>query len=136
MNLRTQPVLARGAIERLQQHDWPGNVRELENLVEREMIRIQATGEPLRFEEIAGPAAGSPTALPDVRRPPAARPRDLNSAVRAHILQALQSTSGKIQGPDGAAALLGVNPSTLRHRLRKLGIPFGRIADFGSSSNE
>jgi transcriptional regulator with GAF, ATPase, and Fis domain len=136
MNLRSQPVLAGGAIERLQQYDWPGNVRELENLVEREMIRAQATGEPLRFEEIAGLAAGNPTALSDDGLPPAARPRDLNSAMRVHILQALQQTSGKIQGPDGAAALLGVNPSTLRHRLRKLGIPFGRIADFPGRPGE
>jgi transcriptional regulator with GAF, ATPase, and Fis domain len=56
--------------------------------------------------------------------------------MRAHILQALQSTNGKIQGTDGAAALLEVNPSTLRHRLRKLGIPFGRIADFADRSGE
>jgi transcriptional regulator with GAF, ATPase, and Fis domain len=136
MNLRSQPVLARGAIERLQQYDWPGNVRELENLVEREMIRTQATGEPLRFAEITGPAPGRTAAPSEDRQLPLARPRDLDSAMRAHILQALQSTYGKIQGTDGAAALLEVNPSTLRHRLRKLGIPFGRIADFADRSGE
>jgi len=135
MNLRTQPVLARGAIERLQQYDWPGNVRELENLVERELIRIKSTHDPLRFEGLPGLSSGRKSALSGHRQPPSAEPQNLNSVMRSHIVQALQSTHGKIQGSDGAAALLGVHPSTLRHRLRKLGIPFGRIVDFTSRSD-
>jgi len=43
-----------------------------------------------------------------------------------HIKHALEITKGKIHGPSGAAQLLGLNPSTLRHRMRKLGIPHGR----------
>jgi len=43
-----------------------------------------------------------------------------------HINKALKMTKGKIHGPTGAAELLGINPSTLRHRMRKLGIPQGR----------
>ena len=134
MNLHSQPVLAQGTIEKLQQYEWPGNVRELENLVERELIRIKSTHEPLRFEEIPRLPSGRKSALSGHREPPSAEPQNLNSVMRSHIIQALQSTHGKIQGSDGAAALLEVHPSTLRHRLRKLGIPFGRIADFVSRS--
>jgi transcriptional regulator with GAF, ATPase, and Fis domain len=134
MNLHSQPVLAQGTIEKLQQYDWPGNVRELENLVERELIRIKTTHEPLRFEEIPGLPPRQKSSLSGHRQPASAELQDLNSVMRSHMIQALQSTHGKIQGSDGAAALLGVHPSTLRHRLRKLGIPFGRIADFADRS--
>jgi transcriptional regulator with GAF, ATPase, and Fis domain len=132
MNLRSQPVLAQGTIERLQQYDWPGNVRELENLVERELIRIKSAHEPLRFEEITGLQPERKSALSVHPMPSSAEAQDLNSVMRSHIIQALQSTNGKIQGSAGAAALLGVHPSTLRHRLRKLGIPFGRIVHFAN----
>lgn len=43
-----------------------------------------------------------------------------------HIRRMLKMTKGKINGPDGAAKLLGINPGTLRHRMKKLGIPFAR----------
>jgi transcriptional regulator with GAF, ATPase, and Fis domain len=125
MNLRAQPVLAQGTLERLQQYDWPGNVRELENVVERELIRSQSDNaeQPLRFEEII--VGRSRSHAPD--SPDRAAPRDLNGVLRSHLVQTLRATRGRIQGPAGAAALLGMHPSTLRHRLRKLGIPFGRL---------
>jgi transcriptional regulator with GAF, ATPase, and Fis domain len=50
----------------------------------------------------------------------------LDNAVSKHIQQALEMTKGKIHGSAGAAQLLGINPSTLRHRMRKLRIPHGR----------
>ena len=53
---------------------------------------------------------------------------NLDQVIRTHMIQMLQMTDGKINGPDGAALLLGLNPSTLRHRLRKLGIPFGKTS--------
>lgn len=125
MNLRHQPVLAQGTLERLQQYDWPGNVRELENVVERELIRSQARGsnEPLRFEEMTALQSKRPRSPASQLEPTA---RNLNAVLRAHLIRTLEATQGKIQGPAGAAALLGVHPSTLRHRLRKLSIPFGR----------
>jgi DNA-binding NtrC family response regulator len=127
MNLRRQPVLAEGALERLKLYDWPGNVRELENAVERELIRSHAKGRgsPLRFEEIEAPAIklqeassqpGSPLGIPDLA---------LDTVLRAHITHVLSLTNGRIQGPRGAASLLGVQPNTLRHRMRKLKIPYG-----------
>lgn len=57
----------------------------------------------------------------------------LDNVMREHIEKALRRTGGKIQGPDGAAALLGVKPNTLRHRMRKLGIAFGRKSQHGKT---
>jgi transcriptional regulator with GAF, ATPase, and Fis domain len=50
----------------------------------------------------------------------------LDVVIGNHIKNALEKTRGKVEGKGGAAELLGVNPSTLRHRMRKLSIPFGR----------
>ncbi|MCB2185528.1 MAG: sigma 54-interacting transcriptional regulator [Deltaproteobacteria bacterium] len=127
INLPYTPVPAPGALERLQDYAWPGNVRELENAVERELIRNQAQGpgHPLTFADFMAPSPG--LAAP-ARRSPAGEPGpwSLDEVVRQHIRRALEKTSGKVQGPDGAAALLGLNASTLRHRMRKLAIAFGR----------
>ncbi|MCU0561638.1 MAG: sigma 54-interacting transcriptional regulator [Desulfobacterales bacterium] len=136
MNLRRQPVLAEGALERLKLYDWPGNVRELENAVERELIRSQAQGRgsPLRFEEIEAPAVRPQDASPAPGSLHGAPDLALDTVLRAHIAHVLGLTNGRIQGPRGAASLLGVQPNTLRHRMRKLGIPYGvrfTVADPG-----
>ena len=115
------PAIVPGALVRLQEYDWPGNVRELENVVEREIIR--AGGAPLRFEEI-GPAAGSRKEAPAERRGPVR----LDDAMAAHIESVLAMTGGKIHGPGGAAELLGVHENTLRNRMDRLGLVYGRRA--------
>jgi hypothetical protein len=51
---------------------------------------------------------------------------ELDAVTAAHITRVLEMAGGKIHGPDGAGELLGVNPNTLRYKMRKLGIPFGR----------
>jgi len=113
------PKLAPGAIDQLMTYGWPGNVRELENLVERAMILHQ--GEPLRFDDL------------DVSLPGAASSGvagtggdilELDAAMANHIRRVLGMTGGKIHGPGGAGELLGVNPNTLRYKMKKLGIPF------------
>ena len=127
-NLTRHPVLAPGAMEKLQTYDWPGNVRELENIVERALIRYQAgkRNDSLRFEKL------STAELDDIKsqRPsePAERPLTLDDAMRVHIERILHLTGGKIQGKDGAAAVLGVHPSTLRSRMQKMGVAYGRRA--------
>ncbi len=127
MNLRRQPVLAEGTLERLKLYDWPGNVRELENAVERELIRSLAKGRgsPLGFEEIEAPAVKLQEASPPPGTPYPVPDLALDTVLRAHINHVLSLTNGRIQGPRGAASLLGVQPNTLRHRMRKLGIPYG-----------
>jgi transcriptional regulator with GAF, ATPase, and Fis domain len=127
MNLRRHPVLAEGMLERLQSYDWPGNVRELENAIERELIRSQAQEKKgtLRFEEIGAWQIKQQEASPIAIAPQSVQDMDLDAVMRAHITHVLSLTNGRIQGPRGASALLGVQPNTLRHRMRKLGIPYG-----------
>jgi transcriptional regulator with GAF, ATPase, and Fis domain len=55
---------------------------------------------------------------------------NLDDVIFRHIQRVLSKTKGKINGPDGASACLGINPSTLRNRMKKLGIDYGRKAKY------
>jgi PAS domain S-box-containing protein len=118
-------------VPRLCEHDWPGNVRELQNLVERAVIL--SPGETLKIETPGtGAAAGAPPAGGAPGGTGAAGPRiDLPAILTADEMQelekrnlqaALLQSGGKIYGDDGAAALLGLKPTTLASRLKKLGL--------------
>jgi transcriptional regulator with GAF, ATPase, and Fis domain len=117
------PEIAPGALERLEQYDWPGNVRELENVVERELIRHGGEPAPLRFPEIGATPPARARSRPEPRGPVR-----LDEAMAAHIERVLETTGGKIHGPGGAAELLGVNENTLRNRMDRLGVIYGRRA--------
>jgi transcriptional regulator with GAF, ATPase, and Fis domain len=121
LKLSTAPELSPGAIDRLMHYHWPGNVRELENVVERELILDK--GEPLTFSLLAGTDKNNYPAAFNVL--PYKSP-SLDKVNTLHIQQVLKITKGIVHGPGGAAALLGINPSTLRSKMKKLGIPFGR----------
>ena len=123
MGMALSAEIAPGSMERLLAYDWPGNVRELENTVERAIILSQ--GGALEFD-LAKPAyqPGQAVSGPPERQ----GPWGLDQMVRQHIKKALVACRGRVGGKGGAAELLGVNPSTLRARMRKLGIPFGRKA--------
>ena len=124
MGLPEHPDLAPGAMEMLQAYDWPGNVRELQNIIERALILCR--GGELAFPHLGTAASG--IAVAD----PGSSPGDfppLDHMVSEHIQRAMSLAGGRVQGDGGAAQLLGVNPSTLRARMRKLGVPFGgRVA--------
>ncbi len=120
MGIKNRPVIAPGALERLMHYNWPGNVRELENLVERELI-VQRDG-MLAFLTLPGVDSGLARSAVPERIDAVCAPWPLDDAVAAHILRALRHTEGKVSGPGGAAELLRINPSTLRARMRKLGI--------------
>jgi len=128
MGLEHPPGLAPEALRSLLEHDWPGNVRELENVVERALIL--GDGRPLVFRDLnisrrsprsrdGQPEGGSKDRLSQ-------RALSLDEAMKAHILRVMEMAGGQIAGNRGAAELLKINPSTLRKRMRKLGIPFGR----------
>ncbi|MBW2523197.1 MAG: sigma-54-dependent Fis family transcriptional regulator, partial [Deltaproteobacteria bacterium] len=121
LKLATTPVLAPGAIDALLDYSWPGNVRELENIVERAMILHR--GAPLEFGHRAQHSGEARAALQEAE--PQALP-PLDSVVERHVRLALEQSGGKIHGPGGAAELLGLNPNTLRSKMRKLRIPFPR----------
>ena len=118
--------LTQRARDLLARHDWPGNVRELANCLERAAI-LCPSGE--LAIELPESHAGS-----EVTRPRAAASagsgralRSLADVERAHISEVLQATRGRIYGPDGAARILGLAPSTLQNRMKKLGVQ--RIAE-------
>ena len=96
-------------------------MRELENVVERELI-LNKDG-PLRFDRfITVRQEDKPPALSAHER----EPLNLDEVISSHIQRVLKMTDGKVHGPGGAAELMGINPSTLRNRMNKLGIPYGR----------
>jgi len=104
-------------MEQLQRYPWPGNIRELQNVIERACVLasgpVVSLGETLRTTMSVTLTAGSPAVTPIV---------PLEESERAHIRRALSSAGGRIHGPQGAAEMLGINPSTLRSRMQKLGI--------------
>jgi len=115
------PRLAAGAMAPLLEYNWPGNIRELENVIERALILSK--GRPLTFDHMVWPNDTKERGELTTRKDDFA---GLDYIMSKHIKHALEITKGKIHGPAGAAQLLGLNPSTLRHRMRKLGIPHGR----------
>lgn len=117
LQIHDPPRLLPGAMDILYQYHWPGNVRELENVVERALI-LKRSG-PLTFDDLVHSDKHFSTPL-DGPSPALFPP--LDDVMSGHIQQALRITNSKIHGPRGAATLLGINPSTLRHRMRKLGI--------------
>jgi transcriptional regulator with GAF, ATPase, and Fis domain len=120
LNMPAIPDLAPGAIDLLMQYHWPGNVRELENIVERAII-LNPHG-PLRFDEFIRSEQDKRPAISERQ----SEPDELEYVISSHIQNVLLKTEGKVHGPGGAAELLGINPSTLRARMNKLGINYGR----------
>ncbi len=117
---RKPPKLTAGVARQLAGQDWPGNIRELQNAVERAVILAQSG--PLIFEAPA-PRPMSPStkaATPDV---PLLTRAELKQRERESIVTALAQTGGKVFGSDGAAALLGMKPTTLASRIKALGLP-------------
>ena len=118
------PGLASGALERLMAYHWPGNVRELENAVERALILSR--GEALVFDDIAPKTEKIPGDRIVPQSLPVPETLDLNAMNCRHIRRILDLCKGRVEGENGAAKRLNIHPSTLRKRMRKLGIPFGR----------
>jgi transcriptional regulator with GAF, ATPase, and Fis domain len=110
-------------LDKLCSHDWPGNVRELANVLERATIlsRTKELGPDVLDLPERSPLAPRPSSSSP---PPPSSPTvlTLDGAQRLHIQRALALTGGRIYGAHGAARLLGIKPSTLQSRMKKLGI--------------
>ncbi len=113
--------LAPGALERMVNYDWRGNVRELENAVERALII--RTGSLIDFPYVlnASPIFDNKQQVDHLEQP-----RPMDQLIAAEIKKVLVLTRGKVEGKNGAAEILEVKPNTLRGRMKKLGISFGR----------
>ena len=112
------------AMDALTRHVWPGNIRELRNVLERAVIL--SSGRVLQIET-RDLHAGNGSAR---RAAPLEKSTDstLEAVERAHILATLHGTGWLVGGPNGAAAVLGVNRSTLQFRMKRLGIRRPRAA--------
>jgi len=105
--------VSKETLDALQEYHWPGNVRELESVIERAVITSQ------------GPALQVLDRLDTFRKTGDESGEDVKALAgmeQDRILQVLQKTGWRIEGPTGAAVLLGLNPSTLRARMRKYGL--------------
>ena len=120
LKLPVLPELADGAKTRLLKYDWPGNVRELENVIEHEMI-LNRKG-PLTFNNLSGDEGRKVASISDL----SVKPITFDEMSVHHVTRVLREAKGKVEGANGAAEMLGVNPSTLRSRMKKLGIQYGR----------
>jgi formate hydrogenlyase transcriptional activator len=107
------------SLARLERYAWPGNIRELQNVLERACVL--SPGPVVEILDDLRPMSATGTA-PTAPAVPQDAIVTLEESERIHIRQALAATAGRIHGSDGAAALLGINPSTLRSRMKKLGI--------------
>jgi transcriptional regulator with GAF, ATPase, and Fis domain len=105
------------AERRLTAYRWPGNIRELQNIIERAVILGDGPELDIEPELLPAPAA------PPAPEPPEPADADtLEQVTRAHILDALRQTRWKIYGADGAAARLGLKPTTLQNKIKRLGL--------------
>jgi transcriptional regulator with GAF, ATPase, and Fis domain len=123
-----KPRLTRAAVAKLQNYDWPGNIRELRNVIERAVILARGGG--LDFDlpvtgpsvPLARPSAQSGSSTTNPAQPKFLTEAELQSRERENLVQVLEAANWKISGPDGAAELLGVKPTTLLSRMDKWGL--------------
>jgi DNA-binding NtrC family response regulator len=127
---RRPPPFAAQALEVLMAHDWPGNIRELQNTIERALL--VSSGDEITIDRPLAaprhaPLSDAVPAAHGLNSAPAAASEatggtTLVEVERQHIVAMLKRTEGVIEGPKGAAKMLDMKPSTMRYRIRKLGI--------------
>ncbi len=110
---RAQPEIPSADEKRLTDYSWPGNVRELKNMVERAVLLFD--GKRLDFNFPAGSRLSSTHPFADMPT--------MEELQRRYIRHVLESTGGRIRGPEGAAERLGMKRTTLYARMKKLGLP-------------
>jgi len=113
----------------LQAYEWPGNIRELRNVIERAVIVTQ--GSKLQLQDTFDPLTARAS---DLSETPEAEGDTLEQSEYRLILQTLKKVHWRIEGPGGAAELLDVHASTLRSRMRKLGIGRPKVKGSGEQS--
>src|SRR5271156_6397277 len=120
--------IQRETMERLVSYSWPGNVRELENVIERAVIlsrgvELEVAPGVLPETAVVAPwQSRVPRTAQEEKHSEVPSPLSIDQVERNHILEVLLQTNWRIEGSDGAAALLNLNPSTLRSRMKKLGV--------------
>ena len=105
-------TISKHTLTQLEKYPWPGNVRELEHLIERSVILTQGDSLAVNFDFRLSEDVTSANG----------KRKDLASNERDHIAEILRQTKWKIEGQGGAASILDIHPSTLRFKLKKLGL--------------
>jgi transcriptional regulator with GAF, ATPase, and Fis domain len=119
-----KPRLTRAAIAKLESYDWPGNIRELRNVIERAIIisRGGALDFDLPVTESALVPSRHAALAKNEAEPEFLTEAELQRRERKNLLTILEKTRWKIKGADGAAEMLGVKPTTLKARIKKMGL--------------
>jgi PAS domain S-box-containing protein len=107
------------SLQRLQTYRWPGNIRELENVIEREVILADGAMIEIEADLLSSRSSSATTPAAQPGMPPDA---SFEAITRQHILTVLEQCKWVIEGANGAANILNMQPSTLRYRMKKLGI--------------
>jgi transcriptional regulator with GAF, ATPase, and Fis domain len=117
-----KPRLTQAAMTKLQNYDWPGNVRELRNVIERAVIlargKVLEFDLPITSQAVPAARAGSPSDASGKAQKFLSKP-EIQRIERDNLLLALETTNWKIKGPDGAAEVFGIKPSTLLAKMKK-----------------
>ena len=121
--------MPRATVDRLISYPWPGNIRELQNVIERAVILSQSSVLELEADVIPVLTTADSSIMNDhsnivesILPPALPTPLTLEEIERGHIVTVLNQTCGVVEGPRGAAKILGLHPNTLRHRMQKLGL--------------
>ena len=111
-------------MDRLVRYPWPGNIRELQNVIERGVVLSRGSALELDRAVLPSQAPSEAGAVGPAEPQPtsAGLAATLEETERTHIVAALDRAEGVIEGPRGAAKILGIHPNTLRSRMEKLGI--------------
>ena len=119
---RSLLTLTRAQAEQLRAYDWPGNVRELKNVIERAVIL--SPGNILRLDLSMPNLAPPPPDPAEIGEPenPVLTEEEMREFAKRNIVAALERSAWRVSGPNGAAELLGVRPTTLTDRIRSFGI--------------
>jgi len=115
-------TVSKATMNALQKYNWPGNVRELESFIEQAVIISQGSSLQLLDRLPICNSEGPLSVVCTSEEPEEQDVKALSMLEQDYILQVLQKTGWRIDGPKGAALLLGINPSTLRSRIKKYGI--------------
>lgn len=115
----------------LQAYDWPGNVRELLNVIERAVITSLTSAIRFDLPRLNSGQAGNTDLTPTISATTVVSDAEMKQRDRENILAALDRTNWRVHGPGGAADLLGMRPTTLASRIKRMGLKRLATSDSG-----